>query len=189
VIGLRYETSDDQLRYVLAMIREMFYGHPRIDSDTVRVRFVAYGPSSLDIEFRVYAKTREWNDFYAIQEDVLLRISAIVKQAGTGFAFPSHTVYVAKDDGLDADLEETAKREVAQWRSTGQLPFPRFAAAKLKGLEGKLDYPPRGSPDFRTTKEDFEEGKERLSVEPLQDGGGKQDDESEAGDEPKRDPL
>jgi MscS family membrane protein len=51
-IGLRYETDADQLRYVLAKIREMFHSHPRIDAETVRVRFVGYGASSLDLPRR-----------------------------------------------------------------------------------------------------------------------------------------
>ncbi len=167
--GLRYETDADQLRYVLAKMREMFHAHPRIESETIRVRFAGYGASSLDIAIRVYAKTREWNDFHAIKEDVFLRINDIVKQSGTGFAFPSQTLYMGKDDGLDAELGEKAKQEVAAWRSTGQLPFPNFAASKLEQIAGKLDYPPRGSPDFNATEQKLAEGKEQLSVEPLQE--------------------
>ena len=167
--GLRYETDADQLRYVLAKMREMFHAHPRIESETIRVRFAGYGPSSLDIAIRVYAKTREWNDFHAIKEDVFLRINDIVKQSGTGFAFPSQTLYMGKDDGLDAELGEKAKQEVAAWRSTGQLPFPNFAAAKLEQLDGNLNYPPRGSPDFDATERELTEGGERLSAEPQQE--------------------
>ena len=84
MIGLRYETKPDQLRYVLAKLREMFLAHPKIDHETVRVRFVGHGDSSLDIEIRVLALTREWNEFYAIREDVLLRATDIVNSAGTG---------------------------------------------------------------------------------------------------------
>jgi MscS family membrane protein len=168
VIGLRYETSADQLRYVLARIREMFHGHPRIDSDTVRVRFTRYGGSSLDLAIRVYAITREWNDFYAIKEDILFRIKDIVEQAGIGFAFPSHTLYVRRDEGPNSELGERAVQSVAEWRRTGQLPFPQFSAARRKQLDGKLSYPPPGSPDFNATKEELAEGEERLSAEPLQ---------------------
>jgi MscS family membrane protein len=168
-IGLRYETDADQLRYVLAKMREMFHGHPRIDSETVRVRFAGYGASSLDIDIRVYAKTREFNDFYAIKEDVLLRIDDIVQQSGTSFAFPSQTVYLGKDEGLDAELGDKAKQEVAVWRRTSQLPFPRFSASKLEQLDEKLSYPPRGSPDFAATEEELAEGGETLSAKPLQD--------------------
>ncbi len=36
VIGLRYETTPEQLRYVLAKLREMLLGHPRVHPDPVR---------------------------------------------------------------------------------------------------------------------------------------------------------
>ncbi len=168
-LGLRYETEPDQLRYVLAKTREMFHSHPRIDPDTIRVRFAGYGASSLDIDLRVYAKTREWNDFYAIKEDVLLRIAEIVKSAGTGFAFPSRTVYVAKDGGLDEKLGDKAQDEVKGWRRRREYPFPKFAASKLEKLRDTLHYPPRGSPDFLATEEELSEGGEQLSAEPVED--------------------
>ena len=87
-IGLRYETTADQMRFFLANLREMLHAHPRINNDTVRVRFSGYGDSSLNVTIRVYAKTREWNDFHAIREDLFLRIYDLVNEAGSGFAFP-----------------------------------------------------------------------------------------------------
>lgn len=185
-IGLRYETETDQLRYVLAKIREMFHSHPRIDSETIRVRFSGYGASSLDISIRVYARTREWNDFYAIKEDVLLRVGDIVKQSGTGFAFPSQTLYMGKDDGLDTELGDKAKAEVVAWRRNRQLPFPKFAASKLEKLAAKLDYPPRGSPDFNATEEELAEGSEPLSAEPLEEEIGEDEAQQQ---EPKQKPV
>lgn len=168
-LGLRYETEPDQLRYVLAKTREMFHSHPRIDPDTIRVRFSGYGASSLDIDLRVYARTREWNDFYAIKEDVLLRIAEIVRSAGTGFAFPSRTVYVTKDGGLDETLGDKAQEEVKGWRRRREYPFPKFAASRLEKLRDTLHYPPRGSPDFLATEEELSEGGEQLSAEPVED--------------------
>jgi len=107
-IGLRYETTPDQLRYVLANLREMLYAHPKIERSTVRVRYVGYGPSSRDVQIRVYALTQEWNEFYAIREDIFLRVDQIVAESGTSFAFPSQTLYFGRDDGLDRELSEAA---------------------------------------------------------------------------------
>lgn len=162
-IGVRYETEPDQLRYLLARLREMLHSHPRIDSDTVRVRFAGYGSSTLDINIRVYAETREWNDFFAIREDVFLRIYDIVTDSGTGFAFPSQTLYMARDDGLDAARGDAAKATVDRWRKEGKLPFPRLPRDAIERLEGTLDYPPTGSPE--TAGEDPQDaiGAERLS--------------------------
>ena len=165
VIGLRYETGPDQLRYVLVKMREMSHAHPRIDSDTVRVRFAGYGASSLDIDVRIYALTREWNDFYAIREDIFLRINDIVSDAGTGFAFPSQTLYLGRDDGLDAARGEAAIKEVQSWRRSGELPFPRFSAEKVDQLEGTLDYPPRGSVEGRSLEPEMREALETLSAD------------------------
>lgn len=171
-LGLRYETTTDQLRFVLVRIREMFHGHPRIDSDSARVRLAGYGASSIDVSVRVYARTREWNDFFAIKEDIMFRIKEIVEQSGTGFAFPSQTLYLGKDHGVDAKLGEQAEQKVAEWRRTGQLPFPRFAAARLEQLEGRLSYPPRGSPDFNAPEQELlETGDEHLSALPPHDEG------------------
>ncbi len=168
-IGLRYETDGDQLRYVLGKMREMFHAHPRVDSDTIRVRFAGYGASSLDIMIRVYARTREWNDFFAIKEDLLFRIKEIVEQSGTGFAFPSQTLYLGRDAGIDAALSDKAQKEVAAWRRAGRLPFPRFPAGILERITGTLAYPPRGSPDFHAGEEEEEiarPGSEPLSAIP-----------------------
>jgi MscS family membrane protein len=164
-IGLRYETTLEQLRYVLAKLREMFVAHPKIGNDTVRVRFVGYGSSSLDIEIRVYALTRDWSEFYAIQEDVFLRVGEIVDDAGTSFAFPSQTLYLGHDVGLDAERIDKASRQVQSWRRTGQLPFPHMARSRREQLADTLDYPPRGSPDARHPEIHDTEEAEPLSTE------------------------
>ena len=165
-IGLRYETENDQLRHVLVKFREMLHAHPKIHSETVRVRFAGFGQSSLDIGVRIYALTRDFNEFHAIREDVLLRMSDIVKASGSSFAFPSQTLYMGRDDGLDGERGETAAKEVESWRKAGKLPFPRLATDRIEQLEGTLDYPPRGSVEAGTFESQVWETSEGLSAEP-----------------------
>lgn len=168
-LGLRYETEPDQLRHVLVKLREMLHAHPKIESETVRVRFIGHGESSLDVQVRVYALTREWNEFYAIQEDISLRANEIVRKSGTGFAFPSRTLYMGRDGGLDTELGESAVEEVAAWRRYNRLPFPVLTSARVEELEGTLDYPPHGSPyaDHETIEPTA--AAERLSADPQED--------------------
>lgn len=166
-IGVRYETTPDQLRYVLAKLREMFHAHPRINSETVRVRFSGYGDSSLNITIRVYAMTREWNDYHAIREDIFLRVYDVVSEAGTGFAFPSHTIYMGKDSGIDEEAGKKATEQVRAWRRSGKLPFPRFSPERLDSIDDTLDYPPKGSPEAGHEDLEAAAGSERLSEEPL----------------------
>jgi MscS family membrane protein len=164
-IGLRYETELDQLRYVLAKLREMCLAHPKIDNDTLRIRFIGYGSSSLDIQIRVYALTRNWNAFFAIQEDVMLRVGEIVEEAGTGFAFPSRTLYLGRDRGLDEERGDAAMQQVRSWRGAGQLPFPNMTGSRREQLADTLDYPPRGSPDAFGPASAEGESAESLSTE------------------------
>ena len=168
-IGLRYETSAEQLRFVLVRLREMLHAHPKIDADTVRVRFSGYGESSQDIGIRIYALTGDWNEYFAIQEDVLLRMKDIVEGAGTGFAFPSQTLYMTRDGGLDEARGKASEAEVQRWRQRGRLPFPRLARARVDALSGTLDYPPRGSVEAQGEDAGWEESAERLSAAPEED--------------------
>jgi MscS family membrane protein len=146
VIGLRYETTPEQLRYVLVRIRELLLGHPRVYPDPVRVRFVGFGASSLDVEVFAYVMTRDWGEVLGIREDILLRVMDIVEQAGTGIAFPSQTLYLGRDGGLDAEKGAAAEANVRAWRDEGALPFPSFSAEQAGRIRGSVPWPPPGSP-------------------------------------------
>ena len=136
VIGVRYETTSEQLRFLLAKVREMLLGHPRIDPDGARIRFIGFGSSSLDLEVFAYVATRDRAEFLSIQEDVLLRIADIVEQSGTAFAFSSQTLYLAHDPGRDSGKGQAAEAEVRQWRDEGRLPFPNFSPEQMQRMRG-----------------------------------------------------
>ncbi|MCP4334219.1 MAG: mechanosensitive ion channel family protein [Gammaproteobacteria bacterium] len=165
-IGVRYETTPDQVRYALVKLREMLQAHPRLNSIKVRARFSGFGDSSLNITIRVYAQTQEWDEFHAIREDILLRICDVIAEAGTGFAFSSRTIYMGKDNGLDEETGKRAMEKVEAWRRTGQLPFPSASPEQIKSINDTLDYPPRGSPAVGLEDLEAAADVERLSAEP-----------------------
>ena len=143
-IQLRYETSADQLRYVLAEIRRMLYAHPRVESQSARIRFVKFGACSLDLEVFAYVQATDYAVFLEVQEDLLLRIMDIVETSGTSFAFPSHTAYVTQDRGLDAEKAQAAIAQVRQWREEREVPFPNFPPERIVEMTDTIPYP---SPD------------------------------------------
>jgi MscS family membrane protein len=145
MIGLRYETTPDQLRHVLAGLRKVLLAHPRVTPEPARVRFVGYGASSLDLEVFAYVDTQDFNEFLGIREDIFLRFMDVVEQSGTGFAFPSQTVYFGRDEGLDAEKARAAEEQVRRWRSEGSLPFPQFGEDVVREIDDTLDFPPEGS--------------------------------------------
>jgi len=144
-LHLRYETTADQLRYILAEIRKMLYEHPKVESPSARIRFVGFGDSSLDLEVFAYVLETEYVSYLYIQEDLLLRIMDIIEASGSGFAFPSQTTYVARDSGLDAEKSGKAIERVNQWREQGNLPFPDFSPETISEIDSKIEYPPPDS--------------------------------------------
>jgi MscS family membrane protein len=125
-LGLRYETTADQLRHVLAGLREMLAAHPRAERESIRVRFVGYGAYSLDVEIFAMIRTSDWATFLAIQEDVLLKVMDVVGASGCGFAFPSQTHYVTTDGGMDAEVRQRAEEQVRGLRASGGLTVAGF---------------------------------------------------------------
>ena len=69
----------------------------------------------------------------------------IVDAAGSGFAFPSQTVYLGRDSGINKEKAELAAREVQKWRDEHQLPFPDFTPADISEISNSLPYPQPGS--------------------------------------------
>lgn len=128
-LGLRYETSADQLRHVLVGLKRLLVEHPRVLADPARVRFVAFGAFSLDLEIFAYLDTADWNEFLALREDLMLQIIDVVEASGTGFAFPSSTVYLGQDGGLDAERTAAAKRQAQRWRERDEPWLPGKPAA------------------------------------------------------------
>lgn len=146
-IGVRYETTPDQLRYLLTELRRILIAHPRVDDEPLRVRFGGFGAYSLDIEVFAYVDTTDRDEFLAIREEIFLLFMDAVTGAGTGFAFPSSTTYLGRDQGLDEERSRRAEERIDEWRQKGQLPFPNFAEGFRDEVRNTLDWPPVGSID------------------------------------------
>jgi MscS family membrane protein len=145
-IGLRYETTPEQLRWVLVEIRRLLYAHARVTPDPARIRFVGFGAYSLDLEIFAYVDTPDWNEFLGIREDLFLRIMDAVEEAGTGFAFPSSTVYLGQDEAPSAERAQEVAEQVARWREEHEVYLPDFPSSRIEELAGTVPWPPPGAP-------------------------------------------
>jgi len=140
-LSVKYETTPDQLRYLLAGVRRMLYEHPSVEQRSANIRLANFSPSALSLEIASYVLTTDATEFNAIREDLLLRIMEIVREAGTDFAFASSTVYLTRDPGLDREKIAAAERHVKAWREEKQLPFPDFAPGDKSSFRGSITYP------------------------------------------------
>lgn len=149
VFDLRSETTPDQIRYLLVEILSILYAHPMVNSDDARVRFIGFGPSSVKIEISCYILVVSLDTSLEIKEDLLLRIMDVVAQSGTDFAFPSQTLYFAKDGGLSEEKRTAVAEKVKSWKENGELQVPRFSADRIEEIKDSIVYPPEGTASHR----------------------------------------
>lgn len=144
-LGLRYETTPEQIRYLLVELRSILYSHPMVSNEPARIRFEELASDSINLVVFTYITVSSYDEFLEVKEDLLLRMMDVVNESGSGFAFPSQTIYFGKDTGLSKDKSRHAEEVVKEWRKKGELQIPKFNPDKVKEIENKLPYPPEGS--------------------------------------------
>jgi MscS family membrane protein len=152
-IRLRYETTPDQIRYLLIEIRKLLYGHPRVLADPARIRFVGFGEYSLDLDVFAYVDTKDYGEYLEIAEDLNLRIMDVIKAAGTELAIPARLEYQMDKTPLDEKEIRKAEASVQEWRGQRAMYLPTFPPETIAKLHGTLDYPPAGSPEIGGRRE------------------------------------
>ena len=140
-LGLRPESKADHVRFVLAEIRRLLYSHPKVETKTVRVRLTDIAGSSLSVEVVAYILTRDFNEFAAVREDLLLRMMDVMEDSGGGLALPSQTLYLSRDAGVEKEKADNAVKKIAELRDGKQLPFPDFHEEDISAFKGSIEYP------------------------------------------------
>lgn len=97
-IGIRYEDID-KMEKILTETKIMLEQHPDIDNtQTMMVNFNKFAPSSLDFFVYTFTKTTDWVEYHKIKQDILLRISHIIRANSAEIAFPTSTVHIQNLD-------------------------------------------------------------------------------------------
>ena len=102
ILALRHETTSPQMHTVLERIRSLLQESRHIEPASVRVNFLRFGTSSLDVEVIAYVVTRDAKQFLAIQEELLLRIMECIESAGVQIAQPAQTILIDASASSDA---------------------------------------------------------------------------------------
>jgi MscS family membrane protein len=98
IIGVVYETTEAQMREVLAGFEKVLRDHPKIWPDAMVVRFREFAASSLDIEVMAWFETQVFSEFQLYRQEVLLGFMGVVERAGSSIAFPTRTVHLVGSD-------------------------------------------------------------------------------------------
>jgi MscS family membrane protein len=115
---VRSDTRPDQMKHILAELTEMLAHHEGIEPNGVSVRFVGFGPYSLNIELSAYVDTDDWSHYLLIAEDLHLRCMEIIERAGSGLAFSAPPVHTpeAGDPPSKPLAPERSRRRATQVR-------------------------------------------------------------------------
>ena len=144
-LSLRLDSKADHVRFVLSEIRKLLYSHAKVESQTVRVRLTDAAGSSLSMEVLAYILTRDFNEFAAVREDLLLHILEIMEDSGGALAAPAQTLYLSRDNAPQKEKAEDAMKKIADLRHGKQLPFPDYHADEISSFKGSIEYPPQES--------------------------------------------
>ena len=81
----------------MADIKTLVHNHDDIDNtQTLIVNFNQFGASSLDIMIYTFTKTRNWVEYHAIKQTLLIAIGRIIEKRGAEIAFPTQTLHLAQ---------------------------------------------------------------------------------------------
>ena len=98
LIGVEYRTTEDQLRQIVEGIRDYVTTHADFETDqgkvVTMVHVDSFNSSSIDIMLYCFTRTTAWTEWMAAKERLAFTIKQLVEGAGTGFAFPSRSLYV-----------------------------------------------------------------------------------------------
>lgn len=94
--GVTYNTSDEKLKCAVTVLEEILSEHNEIHNDFI-VYVETLSSSSIDIKVSAYTKTNVYAKYLKIKGQVILEVVRRFREEGIDFAFPSTTVYMAKD--------------------------------------------------------------------------------------------
>ncbi|MEC9265807.1 MAG: mechanosensitive ion channel family protein [Alphaproteobacteria bacterium] len=119
MIGVEYRTTIPQLKEIRDGIEAYILSQPDFvppERATMFVRVDSFNASSIDIMLYCFTHTTVWGEWLSIKEKLAYAIKDIVEGAGTGFAFPSQSVYIETVPGEapEAFNPPAAKNPVAK---------------------------------------------------------------------------
>jgi len=137
---LRFDTSADQLRYILIKLKEMLVGHPMVMNDPSRVRFVKFVPYGFEIEFFAYIRSTDWNEYLSVVEDLNLRIVRLVEESGAGFGFQGAPMLLMRDQECMQQRQHEVEEKIRQMESVGGFPLPLYPQEWIEPRTDVLEF-------------------------------------------------
>ena len=96
-IGIRYDDLN-KMTDIIQDVNNILESNPDIDqTQKAKVYFKSFSASSCDFFIYAFTKTKDWEEFLSIKQDVLLQVAEIIEQHNAEIAYPTTTVFINKD--------------------------------------------------------------------------------------------
>ena len=96
-IGIRYDDLN-KMTDIIQDVNNILESNPDIDqTQKAKVYFKSFSASSCDFFIYAFTKTKDWEEFLRIKQDVLLKVAEIIEQHNAEIAYPTTTVFISKD--------------------------------------------------------------------------------------------
>ena len=99
-IGLEYKTSHEQLKNIRNEIESYIMNSGsfvKSSEQPLFVRIEKFSDSSIDLLIYCFVTTKVWGEWLSIKEELALEVKNIVENNKAGFAFPSQSIYIEKN--------------------------------------------------------------------------------------------
>ncbi len=106
-IGLTYSSTAAQIQELIAKLKDYLGSNERLHHDDIRVHFVNYNDSSLDVRVVCYARTGDTRAYLDILQEINLRVMGLLEEVGVSCAFPSRSIYF--ENALSTDTHAKTK--------------------------------------------------------------------------------
>jgi MscS family membrane protein len=117
MIRLRYDLSSDHFHYVLDEVRALLKENNRVENSTSRVRLLRFADYSIDMEVYAYILVRDFGEYLALQEELILSIVDCIEKTGVAIALPSQGPLVM-DNWVNPEKAKAAKDRMDKLRAS-----------------------------------------------------------------------
>ena len=118
-LRLRYDLAPDHVRYVLEQLREVLLRHGKVEEVSARVRLLKLGENAIEVEIYAYILVREYREFLAVQEELILQAMDVLETSGAAVALPTQTTMVTRDSWIDPQKAAAAHKAMEKSRDPG----------------------------------------------------------------------
>ena len=109
VLGLHYNTTSRQMRAILNGLRNLLKVSRHVEPASIRVRFLRFGPSSLDLEVFAYVLASDWGQFLETQEELQIQMMECIESTGVQIALPGQTMQLKTAVAQTQPIEAVVK--------------------------------------------------------------------------------